>query len=194
MRKYKDQEILDGIKNHDHKILNSIYKNVRPRIENLITNSGGSQHNAKDVFQDAMVVVCKKINNEGLFLNCKFTTYFYAICRNIWFQELKYGNRAIVKTYGNLDEVNEPEDESEYRNKMYEVFDEHIKALSPDCQKILRLHFESSSIEEIMELMGYKNTHYTIDRKYRCKQSLVKRIINDPRYIEISNGIKNKGR
>lgn len=193
MRKYKDQEILDGIKNHDHKILNSIYINVLPRIENLITNSGGSRESAMDVFQDAMMAVYRKVENEGLFLNCKFTTYIYAVCRNIWFQELKYGNRANVKTYGNLDEVNEPEEESEYKNEMYEIFDEHIKALSPDCQRILKLHFERSSIEEIMKLLKYKNTHYTIDRKYRCKQSLVKRIINDPRYIEISNGIKNKG-
>ncbi|MCF8380474.1 MAG: sigma-70 family RNA polymerase sigma factor [Bacteroidales bacterium] len=194
MKSYKDQEILDGIRSHDHNVLNYIYAETLPVIENMIINSGGSLTHAKDVFQDAMIVVYRKIDNEGLSLHCKFTTYMYSVCRNLWLQELKYGDRALTNSIRNYEKVSEPEDASEYKNEMYEVFDDHIKDLSPDCQKILRLHFENCSIDEIMEAMEYKNTHYTIDRKYRCKQSLVKRIINDPRYIDIRNGLKNRSR
>lgn len=194
MKIYKDQEILDGIRKHDHNVLNFIYENVFPIIENMIINSGGGVSQAKDVFQDAMIVVYRKIDAKGLILNCKFTTYMYSVCRNLWFQELKYGDRALGNSVRNLDEVNEADNESEYKNAMYEIFDEHLHALSQDCQKILNLHFTNFSIEDIREIMEYKNSHYTIDRKYRCKQSLIKRIMNDPRFKEIRNGFKNRGR
>ena len=194
MKIYKDQEILDGIRQHDHKVINFIYENVFPIIENMIINSGGGGNQAKDVFQDAMIVVYRKIAAEGLILNCKFTTYMYSVCRNLWFQELKYGDRALGNSVRNLDEVNEDNNDSEYKNVMYEIFDEHLQALSPDCQKILNLHFTNFTIEDIKLIMEYKNSHYTIDRKYRCKQSLIKRIMNDPRFKEIKNEFKNRSR
>ncbi|MCK4922053.1 MAG: hypothetical protein KAS71_13470 [Bacteroidales bacterium] len=194
MKIYKDKEILDGIRQHDHKVLNYIYENVFPIIENMIINSGGGINQAKDVFQDAMIVVYRKIGAEGLILNCKFTTYMYSVCRNLWFQELKYGDRILGNSVRDLEEVQEADYDSEYKNAMYEIFDEHLQALSKDCQKILNLHFTNFSIEDIKEVMEYKNSHYTIDRKYRCKQSLIKRIMNDPRFKEIKNGYKNRGR
>jgi len=33
--------------------------------------------------------------------------------------------------------------------------------------------------------MGYKDVKYAADRKYRCKQNLFNRIINDPKYKKI---------
>ena len=194
MKEYKDREILEGIKRHNHKIINFIYDNVLPIIENMIVNSGGNISHAKDIFQDAMIIVYRKIRNEGLWLNCKFSTYMYSICRNLWLQELKHGDKVSKNSIHLIDIVNEPDAESDYRNEIHRIFDTHFQSLSPDCQKILNLHFSKISIEDIRKLMGHSNSHYTIDRKYRCKQSLVKRIMNDPRYKEIENGFKDENR
>ncbi len=190
MKKYKEQEILDGIKKHDHKIINFVYDDVLPVIENMIVNSGGSVSHAKDIFQDAMIIIYRKVRNEGLKLNCKFSTYMYSVCKNLWIQEIKYGDRVLKNSIRLIDVVNEAEPETEYKNAMHKIFDEHFQNLSDDCQKILNLHLSKICIEDIQKLMGYTNSHYTIDRKYRCKQSLVKRILNDPRYKDLENGLK----
>lgn len=76
-------------------------------------------------------------------------------------------------------------DEDEDRIKS--LFYSHFKQLSNDCQKILMLHFNNTPIEEIQKIMNYQNSHYAMDRKYRCKKSLMQRIINDPNFKSVQN-------
>lgn len=62
------------------------------------------------------------------------------------------------------------------------LFDKHFIQISPDCQKILRLHFNDCSVEEIRAAMNYSTAHHAVDRKYRCKKSLIEKIKNDPSF------------
>ena len=67
-------------------------------------------------------------------------------------------------------------------NKAKLLFDKHFSQLSPDCQLILRLHFNDCTVEEIRQAMNYNTAHHAVDRKYRCKKSLIDRIKNDPSF------------
>ena len=68
-----------------------------------------------------------------------------------------------------------------------ELFNKHFSQLSPDCQKILSLAFNDRSVEEIRAAMNYKDLHHAADRKYRCKKSLIKRIVNDPLFKRLKD-------
>jgi hypothetical protein len=72
-------------------------------------------------------------------------------------------------------------------NRTKKLLYKHFKELSKDCQRILILHFNETPIEEIQKIMNYQNTHYTMDRKYRCKKSLIQRITNDPKFKSLKN-------
>lgn len=194
MKEYKDQEILEGILNNNHRILNYVYEKNLPGIEKLVRRSGGQESQAKDIFQDCMLIVYRKIKSKDLKLRCKFSTYFYSICKHLWYQEVKYGDRILSNSQRLNEDFLVEEPESEYTKLIYEVFDKHLEELSDDCKKLLELHFKNYSIDEIKELMNYKDSHYVMDKKYRCKKSLVKRIMSDPQYKELSNGIKRTSR
>lgn len=190
MRVYKDQEILEGILNNNHRVLNYIYSEILPRIERMVIHSGGDSSNAGDIFQEAMIIIYRKVRNEGLELRCKFSTYLYGICRNLWLQEFKYGDRVLSKADPINEETMVAEPEPEYKKALYELFDRHYQDLSPDCRKILDLHFRKFSVEEIQKLMNYRTLHYVMDKKYRCKKSLVNRILNDPDYKKLNDESK----
>ena len=84
-----DNALIKGIKMHESPILQYVYDTYYPIIEGYIIHNQGSREQARDIFQDAMMVVYKKIRADQLELTCKFGTYLYAICKNMWIQERK---------------------------------------------------------------------------------------------------------
>ncbi|HYW96557.1 MAG TPA: sigma-70 family RNA polymerase sigma factor [Bacteroidales bacterium] len=185
MKKFTDKEIIEGIRNEDHNVLSFVYSEWYPMIEKMVVNMGGRDDDAKDVFQDAMLIIYRKISSEGLYLSCKFSTYIYSISHKLWLQELKSAEKQNFRYEKPEDMVCEPEPVPLDQNRLLDVVERHLSALSTDCQKILRLHFKKSDVKQIRKLMGYRTTHHAMDRKYRCKQSLINRILKDPDFIEL---------
>src|SRR5687768_17658196 len=53
----------------------------------VITNSG-TEEEARDVYQDALIVFWQKATSGNLVLTSKMSTYIYSICQNLWRKEL----------------------------------------------------------------------------------------------------------
>jgi RNA polymerase sigma factor (sigma-70 family) len=185
MDRYTDEQILDGILNSDGKVFDFIYRQYYGKVESFLIGKGGNPEHVKDVFQEAMFVVYKKVQSEGLTLRCTFSTYLFAVCKNIWMHDLRKNRYQSIEdsSLANLSE--DPEPDNEMLEKFMNLFKRHFAELSKDCQKLLKLHFSRVSLAEIQRIFGYSSEHYTSDRKYRCKQSLYKRIKNDPEYKKI---------
>ncbi len=183
MKHYSDNEIIEGIAADTSKVLHYVYREYFPYIENYVVQHNGTTDQARDLFQEGMIVVYKKVNADALELYCKFSTYLYAVCKRIWIQD----RRKAILRINKMKESGmaaEPTTSYGYENtdEAQELFDKHFKQLSPDCQKILRLHFNECTIEEIRDAMNYNTAHHVMDRKYRCKKSLIDRIKNDPTF------------
>jgi len=182
-------EILDGLKNQDQGVINYLYKRSFPIIESYILRNHGCREDAKDIFHEALIVVYRKAIIDGLKLQCMFTTFLYAVCEKMWLKYLR-DNKEINVDSDLLDEYSKDSDiNMELEFKKQDLFEYHFNKLSKACQKILKFHFSGSSIAEIMKEMGYNSKQHTMDRKYRCKKSLYKRIQNDPRFNEITDEI-----
>jgi hypothetical protein len=52
------------------------------------------------------------------------------------------------------------------------------------------MYFNNFSVEDIRAAMNYKDLHHTADRKYRCKKSLIKRIVNDPLFKRLKDELR----
>jgi hypothetical protein len=83
-----------------------------------------------------------------------------------------------------------PEPDPALQNHLADLFNKHFNQLSEDCRKILTMAFNDRSVEEIRSTMNYKDLHHAADRKYRCKKSLIKRIVNDPLFKRLKNEIR----
>ncbi len=194
MKAYTDQEIVKGILKEDRKVLQYIYKKWSPMIDRMVINLGGNGDDAKDIFQEALLVVYRKAKAGELNLCCKFSTYLFSVGHKLWIQELKSAEMKNIRFQWPDDVVCEPEPEKIDESVLFDLVEKHMNDLSTDCQKILRLHFNRASIEQIAKIMGYKDKHHTMDRKYRCKQSLMKRLMNDPLFKEIKDELIRENR
>jgi RNA polymerase sigma factor (sigma-70 family) len=186
---YSEAKLVSGIRNHDSDVLEHVYDVYFPIIEGFVIHNSGSRDEAQDVFQEAMIIAYKKIRDRELELTCKFGTYLYAICKNIWIQERKkyllHAEKLRQQPLMVHDSGPEKDPLLEIHTKA--LFDKHFLELSKDCQKILTLFFSNYTVEEIQDEMKYKDLHHAADRKYRCKKSLIKRMMNDPLFKKLKD-------
>ena len=189
MRKYQESEIVSGIRDHDSGVLEYVYQTCFPVIEGFVIHHNGSREHAKDVFQEAMIIAYQKIREGELVLTCKFGTYLYGICKNVWIQERKKYQLHAEKLRQQPLMVQDPgvEEDPLMNTHLTELFNRHFNELSEDCQKILTMFFNNRTVEEIRESMNYKDLHHAADRKYRCKKSLIKRMMNDPLFKKLKD-------
>jgi len=188
MSTYSTEKIIEGIRKQDDDIIRYIYKTIYPVIEHLVRENKGNKEDAKDLFQEALIIVFKKIKNEGLVLTCTFSTFFYSVCAYQWHKILRKRKNLPVWYVSSLDgHIYNPGLNEKIERKKLELYDFHFNRLSKDCQKILKLHFSGVPIAEIMKKMGYTSKEHTMDRKYRCKKSLFMRIENDQTFKELQD-------
>ncbi len=189
MKSPSEEIIVSGIRNHNSAILEHVYLVYFPMIEGYVIHNQGSRDQAQDIFQDGLIVAYNKIKSGDLVLTCKFGTYLYAICKNIWIQERKKYLLHAEKLRQHPMVVNDPgpSEDPLLQSHLTQLFDKYFNELSEDCQKILSMYFNNFTVEDIRSAMNYKDLHHAADRKYRCKKSLIKRIVNDPLFKRLKN-------
>jgi RNA polymerase sigma factor (sigma-70 family) len=185
---YSDETIIKGIQAQNMLILKYIYKKFFHQVRFMVTSNSGRQMDAEDVFQDAMVIIYQKISSGKLDLSCSFSTYLYAICKNIWLQKLN--KHGIQCEYKDSMELNLTDDSHNLEaliedNEKFILFQKHFQKLTEDDQKVMRLFLKKVPLAEIALIMGYKSYEYAKVRKYIIKEKLKNSILNDPRYREI---------
>src|SRR3989339_368770 len=110
MINYSNEELLNGILRNDSVILQFIYKNFYYKINFFIKKNNGDDDDANDVFQEAIIIMYRKIKDNSLILDCSFDTYLYSICRFLWMKQLEKRKNEKERIYDN----------QEYRDDIYD--------------------------------------------------------------------------
>ena len=190
---YSEKELVRGIINENNDVILYIYNNSFKPVRHMITRNSGSEEDARDIFQDSLIILYKKLKTGNLKLKCSVGTFIYSIARLLWLKELKtrgMESKRIDDYDGWADEENNITRiyEENERLKFYRrIFDQ----LSEDCKKILKMVMNSYTIAEITSIMGYSSEQHTKNRRYRCKKALINRIIQSPEYYELKNEVHN---
>lgn len=192
--KYSDEEILKGISNQNTAILTHLYQQNFRSVKKFIEDNNGSETDAEDVFQDALIAVYERIRKGNLILTCSFGTFLFAVAKTQWMGILRQRKRRNVVT----DECDTLfNDDTEIYDDLIQaekkkLFITHFNELTEDCKKIIQLFIKELSITEITRIMNFSSEQYTKNRKLRCKTTLINKITNNPRFKELSNGTVRK--
>lgn len=165
-----------------------MYQVLFPAIRKLVADYGGSEDDAKDIFQDATIVIYEKAKQPGFQLTSQFSTFFYGVSSNL------YRSRRQKKSNS---EVTIPEEAKYISDNTLELdslqvergklFYRALRQLGDDCQKLLELFFQKHSMEEIAQEMGFASEGYARRRKSQCKDRLVELVKNAPEFSELKN-------
>ena len=163
----KDSEILERIKGGEERVLDYLYKKYYRMMVKIVIPNSGTEDEAKDVYQEALIVFWQKAASGKLVLTSKISTYLYSICLNQWRKELDRKNRLSHETKDGEDYQTLEEEQS------YDIVMESIKKLGDPCKSILMFYyFDGLSMSDIAERMNFANTDTAKTKKYKCKKKL----------------------
>lgn len=185
---------MSGIKDRDTKVLDFIYNNYFRQIRSFIVQNQGSPEDAKDVCQDAILVIYQKLVNANLTLSCSFSTYLYSVCRLLWLKQLEKRKlwRQFTEEAGMFVDLEEDILMIYESNERYQLYQKHFRKLSFNCQKVMELFLARIPLREIARILGFKSEQYVKKRKHQCKEKLINSIRNDPEYKEFVDIITQK--
>jgi RNA polymerase sigma factor (sigma-70 family) len=170
--------MLSGLKSRNEKILKAYYRFFYSGIRHFVLKNSGSEEDARDLFQDVMLVLFQKVRGDSFLLTCSLSTYLFSVSRLLWFKELSKRKHIsatsfILEDYADVDkDIHETAE----LNDRLEIYRRNFENLSPACQKVLRYFIEGMSIADITQIMGYKSEQHTKNRRYRCKLALIRQI------------------
>jgi RNA polymerase sigma factor (sigma-70 family) len=186
---YSNQELLNGILRNDSIVLQYIYKNFYYKINSFIKKNSGDDDDANDVFQEAIIIIYRKLKANELLLDCSFETYLYSVCRFLWLKQLEKRKAEKEKIQDNHEYDDNIYDDAFEKtvdlNERYRLYQKHFANLGKDCQKILQMFFDKVPLKHIAQIMGFKGEKYAKKRKYKCKEYLIKSIKQDLEYKKI---------
>ena len=157
-----EKEIFERICKGDEKALEFLYqKYYRMMIKLVITNSG-TEEEARDVYQDALIVFWQKATSGNLVLTSKMSTFIYSICQNLWRKELDRKKRLSNEE---KDTAVLLDTDSTEREK---ILAKCIDQLGETCKRVLMLYyFEEMSMQDIADKLGFANTDTKKKKKYK---------------------------
>ncbi len=190
MNRYSATEIIDGLRRRDNRVLKYVYKAHYPSVVKLVLMNSGTEDDAKDIFQEALIVAFRNIREKADFsLESSFQTYIYSIARLLWLKHLRNSRNQDKNLKENHPYI-EFEEPKPFREEdiRYAIYQRAFVKIPPDCQKILKMSVDGIPQKEIADTLGFKSENYIKKRKHFCKEYLIGKIKEDPEFGQEETG------
>lgn len=185
--RFDDQTtLLEALRKGDNAAFTYLYQRHFAMIAALVRQNGGDHEAAKEVFQETMVVLFRKLRDNYEFtLSAGWATFIYAVARNIWRNRLKTRSKQTEIPFEDTRSLLHHEAfddgealELEYTEQQHSVA-KAMKNIGDDCRELLNAaFFLKLSGEEIAEKMNYSVAFVKV-KKYRCLEALRKQFIKE---------------
>lgn len=170
--------LLEGLAKNDSAVIKEIYEKNFSLIQAYILNNNGTQDDARDVFQEAMITLYEKAKQESFKLTSQLKTYLYSVARNLWLKKLYKLNRLPAAELSSMEEtiaIEEDVDLQEQKNEEFNIMLHALNNLGEPCKTLLEeFYLNNKDMAAITEIFGYTNTDNAKNQKYKCLMRLKK--------------------
>lgn len=177
MKEDNEIALLKGLAKNDRKAIETIYRDNYNLVQALVLKNNGTADDAKDIFQEAMIVLYEKAKGESFTLHCQLRTYIYSICRRLWLKKLLQQNRFLIaeNTEVELVPVEDEVEDQEKRNAEFGMMEKAINSLGEPCKSLLEaFYLQKRNMQDIALSYGYTNAENAKNQKYKCLVRLKK--------------------
>lgn len=161
-----DEKFSIGTVEGREKLFIALYKSVFPSVAKYVAKMGGSFDEAKDVFQDAMVIYYEKVvlGLDNIRTNEK--AYIFGIAKHLWLKNFNLHNPNVEVS--NFDIEMEVE-EHVSDNKLLSF----LQTAGKKCLDLLRsFYYDQQPLNEIAETFGFSGIRSATVQKYKCLEKV----------------------
>jgi DNA-directed RNA polymerase specialized sigma24 family protein len=158
---------LDQLSAKREELFTTLYKKAFPAAAKYISRMGGSFDEAKDVFQDALVIYYEKTVAAKLNLNISDTAYLVGIAKHLWIKRYKEGSQHIP-----LDGINITVDDRE-ENPSNTRLMHFLQTAGKKCMDLLKsFYYDQLPLADAATLFGFSGVRSATVQKYKCLEKV----------------------
>ncbi len=163
-----------NLRNGNRDSYEALYKENFASVEKFITKNSGTIDDAKDIFQDTLLVLIEKLRADNFELTASLKTYIIAISKNLWFKKLRYQSYYRQSEFSdtfNSEISTSINDEKSY----WEKLQSYLSKITAHCNHLLQsMFFKNKNIEAIQKEYGYSSRHNAQNQKHKCIEQVRK--------------------
>jgi len=187
LQRYRDKDILNAIEHGENqKVLSFLYTDVLPKVKRFIIKNQGTDDQAKDIFQDAVIRFYASVKQGQFEGTSSVSTYIFSISKNLWINEVKKNGRHIKGDIPEREDVSNNFLNDIISKERTEAANQLLGQLGDNCRQLLKYSiYDNLSMKEICEKMGYSSIDIAKTYNYRCKQKLMSLAKENPNIINL---------
>lgn len=165
----------------DQETFNRLYEKEFPAVVRHVLANSGTLDEARDLFQDALVVLVEIAKNKRLTINKHgIEKYLFEIARRLWYNQLRK-KKATKELNDNTLVIGGMEVEIEFYtepDKYGDILTE-IEKLGSRCKELLyHFYYLNRDWKDITEELGYISEASARNQKYKCLEKIRKNLNN----------------
>lgn len=150
--------------------LQLIYKNAYSMVESFVMKNKGSKSDAKDVFQDGIMIFYRNIYNKNFKFGSSLATYMFSICKNLWLMKLR---RNILKITDDIDSDQLVQEQIEIEQSNIQSVKEMLLELKEECRDMLvGFYYENRPMKDLALRFSLASEQAAKNKKMRCLKYL----------------------
>lgn len=149
-----------------------LYVACFPRAAQLVKALGGDYDDAKDVFQDALIILYEKAVEGRLDIKSSASAYIIGIVKHLWVRQR--GRDAHLLSFSELEQhIEIPHDfYQEPEPPRLRLF-RFLATAGRKCMDILQaFYYQHLPLQEIAEEFGFSNTRSATVQKHKCLEKI----------------------
>lgn len=174
---YTEETLISGLRHDDEAALAYLYKKHYPMVAHFIQSNSGSEDEAKDIFQESILVLYEKLKESTFELTCQIKTYLYSVARRLWLKKLAEKNRfaGVLDSESFVSFDDDDDGGPEEIETQFVLLEETLNKIGEPCRTLLEdFYLRAQSMQSITEKFGYTNPDNAKNQKYKCLMRLKK--------------------
>jgi DNA-directed RNA polymerase specialized sigma24 family protein len=145
-----------------------LYQQAFPLVAKFVRDRGGSFEEAKDVFQDALVIYYEKLTTSDVVLQYSERSYILGIAKHLWAKKSKQHNHHIALD-DSLAGIAMEEPGTWAPEKLLDL----LHHSGQRCMELLRaFYYDKLSMSKIANRFGFSSERSATVQKYKCLEKV----------------------
>jgi DNA-directed RNA polymerase specialized sigma24 family protein len=146
-----------------------LYEETFPSVARFVAQRGGSFQDAKDIFQDSLVIFYEKAAAEKLMIEVPHEFYIVGIAKKLWIRKFSDDCKKVDLTEVEKS-ISIPDDHTGlWENKLATL----LQLTGRKCLELLQaFYYDNIPLQRIKDAFGFSSVHSASVQKHKCLEKI----------------------
>ncbi len=165
-----DHQIISLLLTDREKAFEQLYLKAFPPVARFVSRMGGNTQDAKDIFQDALIILYEKAG-EPVAIKSSVPAYVVGIAKHLWNRKYRAAQRAVPLDMLEQD-IAIPADFYAPQEPTTSLLS-YLEMAGKRCMDILQgFYYDKLSMQQIAQSFGYSSIRSATVQKFKCLEKV----------------------